>query len=75
MKIDILTEELIPELTESEILREVITKELEDAFNYGCVIFVRYDPPFVQRLWISHKILIDHPEFEATIRNEEFWVT
>jgi hypothetical protein len=77
MEIDILTEDMIPEITKhgNDRLRQEVADELADAQARGYVIYVRYEPYFLQRIWFRQSYLDKHPGLDELIRRDEWWTT
>ena len=80
MKIDILTEETIPEVVavvgvkNPEKIAADMLEAVEDAYDHGSVIYVRYDRYFLQRVWVARQVLIKAPKLDEMIRDEEWWI-
>ena len=69
-----LTKEDIPMVCEGGNLQlvEEVTRELADAELYGCVVYVRYAPMFLQRLRVNSEILND-PNVKKYLLDEDMW--
>ena len=80
MKIDILSEETIPDVVKTvwekpaDRIEADMLEAVEDATNYGQVIYVRYDRYFLQRVWVDLQTLHKAPELDELIRNDEWWI-
>jgi len=74
MKIMQLTREDIPIVCQggNHALVEEITKELDEAELYGCVVYVRYGPMFLQRMRVDAQFL-DDPNVKQYLLDEDMW--
>jgi len=74
MKIMQLTREDIPMVCAGggwELVQEV-TKEFDQAELYGCVLYVRYGPMFLQRMRVEAQFL-DDPNVKQYLLDEDMW--
>lgn len=76
MKIERLTEELIPVLVAERNLKADVEREiredLESSEERGYAIFVRHEPGFIQRVWVTQRILED-PMFNEIVYDHGWW--
>jgi hypothetical protein len=79
MKVDILTEETIPDVfnalgAKNPKFIDDMREAVEAAEDHGAVIYVRYGLYFLQRIWVDRALVVNHPELDEMIRNEQWWI-